>query len=72
MITYTPKMVSLVGKYVLPTMKMGKYLLPIKLAIWRLWVNGQFTQGKGVKKESIGPRFIRIVVVSSATSQDCG
>ena len=36
MITYTSKMVSFVGKYVLPSMQMGKYLLPIKLAIGRL------------------------------------
>jgi hypothetical protein len=44
MITYTPKMVSLVGKYVLPTMKMGKYLLPIKKAIWRLWVKAIYVR----------------------------
>ena len=39
---FIKKRVSFVGKYVLPTMEMGKYLLPIKLAIWRLWVNATY------------------------------
>jgi hypothetical protein len=61
MITYTAKMVSFVSKYVLPTMEMGKYLLPIKLAILRLWVNAIYPGDMGQKR-----------VRTSALGPDCG